>query len=50
MDTDIRKEADEERIGIFPSWRWLYGAVAVYTAAWIIVLYVLTVTLDLGAS
>ncbi len=50
MDTKLPKEADSGRIGIFPSWRWLYGAVAVYTAAWIVVLYVLTVTLDRGAS
>ena len=49
MNDDLEKETESERIGIFPSWSWLYGAVVVYTAALIVILYILTVTLDLGA-
>ena len=49
MGDELKREAETERIGIFPSWGWLYGAVVVYTGALIVVLYILTVTLDLGA-
>ena len=38
-----------ERVGIFPSWRWLYGTVIVYAALLVVLLYVFTVTLDFGA-
>lgn len=37
---------DEGRIGIFPSWKSLYVSVLVYTAALIVLLYVLTVLFD----
>ena len=48
MTDEVEKETENERIGIFPSWNWLYGAVVIYVAVIIIVLYVFTVTLDLG--
>lgn len=37
------------RLGIFPSWGWLYGAVLIYSTALIVLLHILTVTLDFGA-
>jgi hypothetical protein len=37
---------DDGRIGIFPSWKSLYVSVLVYTAALIVLLYVLTVLFD----
>ncbi len=39
-------EEDDGRIGIFPSWKALYGSVVVYTLAMIVLLYVFTVMLD----
>lgn len=41
-----RYEEDHGPIGFFPSWRWLYVAVVVYTFALTVLLYVLTITLD----
>jgi hypothetical protein len=38
----------EERIGIFPGWRWLYVTVIVYAAALILLLYFLTSALNFG--
>jgi hypothetical protein len=49
MDEESRKETESERIGIFPSWRWLYGTVVVYTVVLIVLLYVFTVALDYSA-
>lgn len=48
MTNELNKETESGRIGIFPSWRWLYGAVVVYTAVLIGLLYAFTVFLDLG--
>ena len=52
-DVDEQPIADDEdeggRIGIFPSWGWLYGAVLVYSTALIILLHIFTVTLEFGA-
>ena len=43
------EEADRTgRLGIFPSWGWLYGAVIVYTAALIIFLHIFTTAVDFG--
>ena len=42
-------EAEDGRIGIFPSWRALYIAVIVYTAGLIALLRVFTVLLDTSA-
>lgn len=37
------------RIGIFPSWGWLYGAVILYTVALIVLLQIFTTAVDFGA-
>jgi len=47
--TTAEREEDEGAIGVFPSWRWLYASVIVYTFLLVVVLYVFTVTLDAGA-
>jgi hypothetical protein len=40
-------EDDEEGpVGIFPSWRWLYATVLLYTVALVIGLHAFTVALD----
>ena len=43
-------EEGEDRIGPFPSWRALYIAVLLYTAAMVAALYVLTRLLDHSAG
>ena len=43
-------EVEEERIGFFPSWNWLYVSVVVYTTLIIGLLYLFTVFLDYSAS
>lgn len=40
---------EEGPIGIFPSWRWLYGTVLAWFVVVVLALYVLTVALDFGA-
>ena len=42
-------EGEEERIGPFPSWNWLYVSVVVYTTLLIGLLYLFTVFLDFSA-
>lgn len=37
---------DEGSIGIFPSWGWVYGTVLVWFVVVVVILWVLTVTLD----
>lgn len=37
-----------EPIGIFPTWGWVYGTVVAWAAFLVVLLYVLTVTLDYG--
>ena len=53
MDEHLQAGAEDEdeggKIGIFPSWGWLYGAVLVYSTLLIILLHIFTVTLDFGA-
>ncbi|MFQ5928781.1 MAG: hypothetical protein ACE5MK_03715 [Acidobacteriota bacterium] len=39
-------EEKEERIGIFPTWNWLYVTVIVYTTVLILLLYLLTAVFD----
>ncbi len=39
-------EEQDERIGIFPSWNWLYLTVIVYAIILILLLYLLTIALD----
>ena len=48
MNDEPGKETENDRVGVFPNWRWLYGTVVVYTAVLIVVLYIFTVTLDLS--
>lgn len=47
--TEALGAGESGRIGIFPSWRWLYGTVIVYAAVVVLLLYLFTVTLDFGA-
>ena len=42
----MKEEDQDERIGIFPSWNWLYLAVIVYTTVLTLLLYFLTLALD----
>ncbi len=39
-------EEKDERVGIFPSWNWLYLTVIVYATITILLLYLLTIVLD----
>jgi hypothetical protein len=41
-------EDEEGRIGIFPSWIWLYVAVIAYTIVLILLLYLFTLSFDQG--
>lgn len=50
MDFELNKKEETERPPIFPSWNWLYAAVVAYTAVLIVLLYIFTVTLDLGTQ
>ena len=43
-------EDEEGRIGIFPSWRWVYGTVVVYGVVVIVVLTILTHLLGFGVG
>jgi len=43
-------EDEDRRIGIFPSWRWLYLAVVVYTISLILFFYFFTLLFDYGIS
>lgn len=51
-DPDAVRGHDEDLgpVGLFPSWRWVYGTVLVYGALMILVLWVLTRVLDPGAA
>ena len=40
----------DERVGIFPSWRWAYGTVVVYGVIMILFLLTLTRMLNFGAA
>jgi len=42
----MKEEDHDERIGIFPSWNWLYLTVIVYATILILLLYLLTIVLD----
>ena len=44
-----RGDDREERIGPFPSWRWLYATVIVYGVVVILLLYILTIVLGFGS-
>lgn len=37
---------ESERIGLFPSWNWLYVTVVAYTVLLILLLYLITVLSD----
>ena len=39
----------EERVGIFPSWKWVYGTVVVYGVVMVLFLLILTRLLDFRA-
>lgn len=45
----VSLEDEEERIGFFPSWKWLYVSVVVYTTLLIVLLYFFTVVLDFSS-
>ncbi len=47
---DGERRDDEGRVGIFPSWSWVYGAVIIYGVLTIGVLILLTRILDFGAG
>ena len=42
-------DEEEERIGLFPSWKSLYATVVVYGIAVILILYILTIVLGFGS-
>lgn len=44
------EEEEEGAVGIFPSWRWLYGVVLIYGALMVIALWLLTGLLDPGTA
>jgi hypothetical protein len=47
MDRDGRAtEGDDDRVGIFPSWRALYWTVAVYAVLLVAALQYITIALD----
>jgi hypothetical protein len=48
LQTSAESEDEGGPIGIFPSWGWLYATVLVYSTLLIILLHILTVTLDFG--
>ncbi|MGD2121193.1 MAG: hypothetical protein PVJ76_05595 [Gemmatimonadota bacterium] len=51
MSSEMHPEAEEgERVGIFPSWRWVYGTVLVYGIVLIAVLILVSRLLDFGAG
>jgi len=47
---DDEGKDDEGRVGIFPSWSWVYGAVIIYGVLTIGVLILLTRILDFGTG
>ena len=46
MDDQGAPADEAERLGPFPSWKWVYGTVLVYGTLVIIVLWILTRLLD----
>ena len=42
------EDEDAGAIGIFPSWGWVYGSVIVYVLIAIVLLHVVTITLNYG--
>jgi hypothetical protein len=43
-------EDEEGPIGVFPSWRWVYGAVLVYGTLVIVALWILSRVMDPGGQ
>lgn len=41
---------EKERIGLFPSWKWVYGTVVVWGILVIVALTILTEVLSFGVS
>jgi len=46
---EVLGAGEEQGVGIFPSWKWLYLTVVLYAAVLVLLLYAFTVTLDFGA-
>lgn len=43
-------DEEEGAVGIFPSWRWLYGVVLIYGVLMVLALWLLTRLLDPGTA
>jgi hypothetical protein len=46
----VHEDLDEGPIGIFPTWRWVYGTVIVFSLVTVVVLYYFSAAMDFSAG